>query len=257
MYKPLTDSDVNYEELLDGEEVLSLLSTMGTLFLTVELAAYVRFTDYATEERAGVVHCRESAGCAVGVTGNLHAVSFNLSEYRGLRGPEFISKGTLENIKYNYVMESLTTYRTMGGETSIWTDDNKQFARTLIGAIGPEDYAGFVGGGGGVIRTNSDYATDTAYQGSGAPAGTLRCIVQSLSSYQSGRNEMFISKGTLENIKYAYVKSSLSNSTETWTDNEKAKACATIGALSVADKNALVQDVISALPIYDGSVTDV
>lgn len=80
----------------------------------------------------------------------------------------------------------------------------------------------------GVIMLSGSYAFGLT------TSGTPRSDVINKDKYATSCPNLFISKGTLENIKYTYVKGGLVDSTEEWTDEDKATACETIGALPLS-----------------------
>lgn len=95
----------------------------------------IRETDYARSGKGGVIISSPAFGYGVATNGALLASPLSLSEYKNKSTSSFISKGTLENIKYYYVMEGLTNYVVGEGETSIWTDEDKTKACETIGAV--------------------------------------------------------------------------------------------------------------------------
>lgn len=95
----------------------------------------IRETDYATEGKAGVIIGSTTFGYGISTNGALLANPLSLSEYKNKTWSSFISKGTLESIKYDYVMRALSEYQVAAGETSTWTDDDKTKACETIGAV--------------------------------------------------------------------------------------------------------------------------
>lgn len=69
---------------------------------TPDLSNYVQNTDYATYDKAGVLRAN-SSGFNVGTDGIPRAEQYNLENYNKIPNNTFISKGTLENIKDDYV----------------------------------------------------------------------------------------------------------------------------------------------------------
>ena len=70
-----------------------------------DLSNYVQFSDFATQDKAGVINSG-SNGFSVDVSGNTSADVYTSEQYSGLGDNSFISKGTLENIKDDYVGSS-------------------------------------------------------------------------------------------------------------------------------------------------------
>lgn len=67
-----------------------------------DLSNYVQKTDYATYDNAGVLRAN-SSGFNVGTDGIPRAEQYDLDNYNKIPNNTFISKGTLENIKDDYV----------------------------------------------------------------------------------------------------------------------------------------------------------
>lgn len=82
----------------------------------------------------------------------------------------------------------------------------------------------------GVIMLSGSYAFGLT------KSGTPTATPIDKDKYATSNTNIFISKGTLENIKYTYVKGGLVDSTEEWTDEDKAKACETLGAVKKSSK---------------------
>lgn len=94
----------------------------------VDLTDYVKFTDYATSSKAGVIKTSVSYGTGCSSSGILIGSTATLETYTSRPDNSFVSKGTLENIKDDYVKRGLTE------NALTFTDDEKANARTLIGA---------------------------------------------------------------------------------------------------------------------------
>lgn len=69
---------------------------------TPDLSNYVKNTNYATYDKAGVLRAN-SSGFNVGTDGIPRAEQYDLDNYKSIPNNTFISKGTLENIKDDYV----------------------------------------------------------------------------------------------------------------------------------------------------------
>lgn len=187
----------------------------------VDLTDYVKNTDYSAFDKAGLVKASTQYGTKVLANGYLTSQTYTLDTYNSkLSGTGFISKDTLENIKYNLVKRAVT-------ENDIaLTDDEKTAARTWIGAISNTDYAG-TDGSPGTFRPSIAYGTQMVV------SGYLRAHADTLEPYKTRGVNFFISKGTLENIKDDYVKRGLTENALTFTDEEKANARTLIGASRV------------------------
>lgn len=107
------------------------------------VASFVKNTDYATSSKGGVFKT-SSSSYATSVTGAgfLSATSKSLSAYNDAQPTIFISKGTLENIKDDYVKRGITA------NTTALTDEEKAAAQSWLGidASGGGDYLPLSGG---------------------------------------------------------------------------------------------------------------
>ena len=82
-----------------------------------DLSNYVQFDDYATQDKAGVINSG-SNGFSVDVSGNTSADVYTSEQYGGLGDNSFISKGTLENAKEQYISSSTTVQNIINSENS-------------------------------------------------------------------------------------------------------------------------------------------
>lgn len=70
---------------------------LGQKQIVVDLTDYVKFTDYATDSKAGVM--TTSGTYATGMSGSsMYAVTRNYATYQTMANGSFIGKGTLENV---------------------------------------------------------------------------------------------------------------------------------------------------------------
>ena len=170
-------------------EQTSSYEHLGTT--AVDLTDYVKNTDYASANKGGVIKISSSHGFQMSGSGLLIGREFSLADYnsKGLT-TTVITKGTLENIKNNYVKEGVTA-----NDIEL-TDDEKTSARTWLGAVGNADYA--TGTIGGVIKVASDLGTQISN-------GYISGAIKTLSQYQSAYNYILVSKGTLENVLTQYA----------------------------------------------------
>lgn len=125
------------------------------------------------------------------------------------------------------------------------------------GDINPDEYVKFTdiarNGVLGVVSVDNTFCSQTN------TSGNLICRVLSLGTYKIATTAAFISKGTLENIKNTYVKEGITTNTEEWTDEEKAAACKTIGAVDKTDLSEIydildlagVTETIETTSTYD------
>lgn len=189
----------------------------------VDLTDYVKNTDYAgIGGKAGVIKVSAAYGFSLAPSnGYLTGISRTLEQFEATQTNAVISKGTLENIKDDYVKRGLTE------NTIELTDDEKTSARTLIGAISNTDYA--QGSVGGVVKASGTFAcgvTNGYLQTTQLPVGTR---YDNLSQYA------FIGKGTLENIKNDLVKRAVTTNDIELTEDEKTSARTWLGAVGDTD----------------------
>ncbi len=213
------------------DAVSSVNGRTGNVVITkddLDLSDYVKNTDYASATVAGAVKASAYYACATNASGFLLASPKSLRDYPNMDAATFISKGTLENIKDDYVKRGLTV------NAIELTDEEKTAARTWLGAVGNTDYA--TDGKVGVIKGSG---VTGLYCNS---SGNLVSSTASLSAYTSKPVTYIIGKGTLENIKDDYVKRGLTENSLTFTDDEKAKAITLIGAGSQTDLNKKADD---------------
>lgn len=117
---------------------------------------------YASTATGGVIRVNSSYGVNVAGTGTLIGVTKSYSSYDSGSDLAIITKGTLENVI------------------------------TGKGLVSNTDYATTTTGG--VIKLNASYATQAS------AAGIMRSVTKTYAAYDSGTDDMFISKGTLENV---------------------------------------------------------
>lgn len=190
---------------------------LGTKKIEIDLTEYVKFTDYATEEKAGVIKAKKNAPVGInanGVLGISPATEYliNLREYYNILSPYFIDYAT---------MSALADCR----KPELWTDDTtdengetvqgtKSKARELLGAVG-RTYVNDLG--------KTGLVTLRPYRAGGigvvnSENGLIEII--------PATNERIAERNTTpnpitpSNLDYA-VKEALVNTKETWTAKEK------------------------------------
>lgn len=131
-------------------------------------ADYIKSTDYATSDKAGVIKAQDTLGLGVGSTGNLFSTTKTYLGYQELSDGAIIGKGTLENVIAGKGLVKNTDYAT----------NNKA----------------------GVFKTSNWLGVDV--QTGGVYAGVLTEV-----QYKNASNSSFIGKGTLENVLTQYTKS--------------------------------------------------
>lgn len=184
-----TESPDVYDEYIWIEETSSF-EFLGTT--AVDLNDYVKNTDYAKSGSAGIINVAGSYGTTASTSGYLRAVPKNLAEYNESQEYLFVAKGTLENIKDDYIKRGLT-------ENSLeFTDEEKTSARTLIGAIGSTDYASSIQPG--IMKVTPTYGARVFSN------GALTGDVKTLETYTEMNEIGFVCKGTLDNVLTQYSK---------------------------------------------------
>lgn len=93
----------------------------------VDLTDYVKKTDYAGWDKAGIIKAAENLGTIVNGAGYLQAATTLLQAYNAATNFLFVGKGTLENIKYDYVKRAITT------NDIVLTDEEKTAAQLWLG----------------------------------------------------------------------------------------------------------------------------
>ena len=134
---------------------------LGGIQVEVDLTDYVKFTDYATSSKAGVVKAMNGFKVSA-TTGNPYAEELTYANYQQYGGGSFVGKTTLENVITGKGLVSNTNYATSST--------------------------------GGVIKTETGLGT---YLNAN---GTIQASTRTYSQYNGANNELFIGKGTLENV---------------------------------------------------------
>ena len=158
----------------------------------VDLTDYVKKTDYASSTNHGVVKGSNYYCANVNTEGNFYSVPLDLETYQSRTNSVFISKGTLENIKNNYVKEGVTA-----NDIEL-TDDEKTSARTWLGAVGNTDYA--TSSTGGVMKVHHVYGLQV-----NANSGQLYGAVKTLEQYSQMSTVGVVCKGTLDDVLTQYA----------------------------------------------------
>ena len=90
-----TEEGNNYAEYVYINNQWELLGKIG---VQVDLTDYVKFTDYATGSKGGVIKVSSSVGTSMNSNGYLQGVIDTYANYQGKTNSYIISKGTLENV---------------------------------------------------------------------------------------------------------------------------------------------------------------
>lgn len=103
---------------------------IGSAGVEVDLAEYVKNTDYASGSKAGVVAISAFYGVRILADGGyIGGVALTPEQYKNANAYSLLSKGTLNNIKNTYVKEGLTQ-----NDTTL-TDEEKQAALNWLGGV--------------------------------------------------------------------------------------------------------------------------
>lgn len=167
---PNTDPETgnNYDEYV---YVNGAWEKLGGIQVEVDLTDYVKNTDYASSDKAGVIKTKSTHATLIGTginTGVLVCNPVSYSNYNNLDTYAFISKGTLENVI------------------------------TGKGLVSNTDYAS--SSKGGTIKVCEQYGYTV-----GSEYGNLYPLTKSYAEYTSISNSYFISKGTLDNVLTAKI----------------------------------------------------
>ena len=225
-----------YDEYIWIEQTSSF-EHLGTT--AVDLSEYVKNTDYATSSTAGVIKAYDSNAFDVSTSGNPICKVRSLDVYNKQATPMFISKGTLENIKDDYIKRGITDNQIE------LTEDEKTNARTWLGAVGSSDYG--TDSKVGLVKGNSTYGI-TVFSG-----GLL--VIQGAGENDiKGKGNQF-RPITPKTMDFA-LKNSITTNTIELSEDEKASARTWIGAVGKTDYATPLQaGLIKALGDYNLTVT--
>lgn len=138
---------------------------IGTKQKARNLLGAVGFNNVAGNGVVGLIAVSNSFCSQVTSSGVLMCRVLPLSEYQKGTTAAFIAKGTLENIKYNYVMEGLANYTVAEGETSIWTPEAQAKACETIGAVPSKKVTSGLQLYGANVSGNSTFLADVGTAG--------------------------------------------------------------------------------------------
>lgn len=118
------------------------------------------------------------------------------------------------------------------------------------GCVKNTDYV-VAGSKAGIVNVENAYGLNTM------DCGELCAVVDTPAMYNLKPQQMVIGKGTLENIKYQYVKEGLVNNNETLSKNDQENVCAWLGAATPNYVNNLPDNLALTEDTYDkyGNVT--
>lgn len=195
---------------------------------SVDLSNYVTKTDYATSSTPGIVLVLGTYGVAVNDSGMLYLSAANnteISEKQNNYKP--ITAQTMD-----YAVKSAMTTN-----TETWSANERQSARTLVGAVGDTDYA--TSSKGGVVKVGAaanGIKIDTN--------GTL--YLSSATTTEIDNRTSTIVPIIPSNLEYA-VKSGLTRNNLSWAESEKEGVRTLIGAVDKTYVDDIVGDIETLL----------
>ena len=154
-----TEEGNNYAEYVYINGQWELLGKIG---VHVDLTDYVKFTDYATSSKGGVVKAGNNA-ITVDSSGNLRGVDLTYAQYTSAGNIVIIDKGTLENVITGKGLVSNTSYAS-------------------------ESVAG-------VIKPSSNYGLQVS-----SSSGVMLGVSKTNAQFEQALDGLVISKGTLNNV---------------------------------------------------------
>ena len=200
---------------------------IGGAGLNVDLTDYVKNTDYASADVAGVVKVNSGYGLSLNKSSGVLAVQY-------AHESEIDSKHNYRAInaaKIDYAVKKGLCDSRLAGTDYAWTDDEKAAARELLGAVGATDYPDTKMSTAGVIKVDQYYGFTLGQYGS---AGALMPVWASNVEIDAKNDRRFINA---KNFDYA-VKKGITTNTETLTDEEKTAACEWLGAIEKLPESA-------------------
>ena len=94
-------------------KIYSLEALMATGLVTEEMleeAGYVKFTDYASTSKTGVVRINDSYGFGISPDGEIRGVNATLQQYNNSPDYRVINKGTMRSIRSAVVTDGMLDY---------------------------------------------------------------------------------------------------------------------------------------------------
>jgi len=188
---------------------------LGVIGIEVDHSEYVKFTDYATISKAGVVKINEGLGIDLNSSKCLRLRWATTAQIDNKVGNAAI---TPSNQDYAFKVSATTN-------TETWTDEEKQAARDLIGAIGAKSYA--TNEVGGTLRGVSALGFNVDAYGRGVIVKAEKADIDA----KTHEYKPIVPKM----LDYAVLRA-LAYNALTLTDEEQAKARALIGASGSSTK---------------------
>ena len=213
---------------------------LGTKKIEVDLTDYVKNTDYATAEKAGVVSMAKWGAYGLYMAGDGSIIAISKASDTEIDDKNNLFKPiTPSNLDYA-VMKALSDSKLE------WTDEQKQLARALLGSVGSDYIA--TGSKPGLTYAFHDYGITVNYAG--------MVLISPASKSQIDEKKHAYKPITPETLEYA-VKKALSDcklsGDDVWTDEEKAKALELLGGVDkkyVDDLVGSVESILTELHAY-------
>lgn len=161
IYLVPSDDPTTQDLYLEYMYINNAWELLGQKQIVVDLTDYVKFTDYATENKGGVIKIGGTGRTMLGGNNQILPALLNYSNYSSANDYCFIGKGTLENVI------------------------------TGKGLVSKTDYAS--NSTGGVVKID-------AYAITKNNNGNLMSNIYNYATYSTASDNSFISKGTLENV---------------------------------------------------------
>lgn len=186
---------------------------IGSASVEVNLDEYVKKTDIARHDKAGVIRIDSSGTHGLGLTsdGNIFLHQTTQKEIDSRKDYKAITANRLDYA----VKTGLTT------NTEEWTEEEKAAARTLLNAIGKEEYA--TADNAGVIKVVTQNGLDIS------GSGKVYIVMASNAEINAKTSEY--KPITPRNLDYSVMKALTEPQKHTWTEEEKASARDLIGAV--------------------------
>lgn len=210
---------------------------LGIAQVEVDLTDYVKKTDYATGDTAGLIRAQGICGLEVDLQGICRILQAQTSDIDAKSN----RYRPITAMVLDYAVKKALADCKLADTENAWTEEEQAAARELLGAVGPKDFA--TQSKAGLVRAYSSYGTLVNAN------GIMSADNRTLAQYQKDSTAMFIGKGTLENIKSTYIKEGLTANTETLTPEEQAAAQTWLG-IAPASANA---DGTLTIQLADGT----
>lgn len=188
---------------------------IGSAGVEVNLDEYVKNTDYADKDRAGIVRLNSFYGMYAKADGTLYTVPASQDDIN----KKISSYNPIVPKTLDYAVKKALADCKLADTDYAWTEEEKTAARELLGAVGATDYA--TSNKAGLIKANSihGFFIDAA-------TGDLSIVQAQDSDFTTKTNKF--RPVTVNNLDLA-VKTGITTNTIELTDGEKAAACAWLG----------------------------